>query len=262
MKNIHLSEFKKHLKTGHFRTSFEYFEPRLTAPNVAWGSIQNEIITNGSRFQNLALFYHMKGDTSRIEVHPILEGGSLGDEISFNILSEEGDDADQDDIDRAVLEVRPDMKVFDTSILGSEKRGVVCVVDRDTPRSYCIQIAQRPDLVFDGVIRSWSCEDQTWSDWTKWVNRIKYATSRGTIIFLREHTLFHGRKRIRTKRWVDEFRVEDEENALLCCCDAGTTTEEVQEERSPVSISFCPFGRTDRPAREYVYLNAWTQKQP
>ncbi len=262
MKTIHLSEFKKHLETGHFRTSFEYFEPRRTAPNVAWGSIQNEIITNGSRFQNLALFSHMKGDTSRIEVHPFLEGGSLGDEISFNILSEYGDDVDQDDIDQAVLEVRPDMKVFDTSILGSEKRGVVCVVDRDNPRTYCIQIAQRPDIIFDGMIRSWSCEDQTWSDWTRWVNRIKYATSRGTIIAMREHTLFHGEDRIRTKRWVDEFSCAEKADDFLYGRSTETATDELQEERSPVSITFCPFGRTDKPARKYVYLSAPMQKQP
>ena len=262
MKTLYLSEFKKHLGTGHLRTRFEYFEPRAIAPNVAWGSIQNEIITNGSRFQNLALFYHWKGDPSRIEVYPFLEGGSLGDEIGFHVLSDDGDDADQDDIDRTVLDVRPDMSEFDISILGSEKQGVVCIVDRDIPKTYCLQRARQPDLVFDGVIRSWWCEDQTWSNWTRWINQIKYATTRGTFVTLREHTLIYDGTRIRTKRWIDEVHCEAEADDLLHDDGTDAAAEEVQEERSPVSIAFCPLGRTDKPARKYVYLSAPMQKQP
>ena len=262
MKTLYLSEFKKHLETGHLRTRFEYFEPRAIVPNVAWGSIQNEIITNGSCFRNLAFFYHWKGDPSRIEVYPFLKGASVGDDMGFHVLDGEGNDAGQDDIDRAVMDVRPDMSEFDTSILGSEKQGVVWIVDRDNPKTYCLQSARQPDVVFDGVIRSWWCEDQTWSDWTRWINRIKYATTRGTFVTLREHTLFHGRTRIRTKRWIEEVRCEDETVDLFHDDGTDTAAEEVQEESSPVSFTFCPFGRTDQPARKYVYLSAPMQKQP
>lgn len=254
MRNLYLSEFKKHLKTAHLRTSFEYFEPREIAPDVAWGTITNEIVANGSRFSKMALYYHMKGDTSRLEVHPVLEGKALGQQTAINLLSEDGEDADLDEINAAVSEVRPDVLSFDPSILGCEEMGVVYVIDRDAPRTYCIQRDHRPDLVFEGVIHGWGYDVYTWSDWTRWINRIKYASLRDTITASRERTLFQGRKAIRTEREAGEFKTEDEADAFLHGGRSKTISRADLEEDTPALSFFCPFRGTRVAPRKKVYV--------
>ncbi|WP_282027080.1 hypothetical protein [Limimaricola cinnabarinus] len=253
MKTIHLSEFKNHLETAHLRTRFEYFEPREHVPNVAWGAITNEIISNGSSFSKMALFYHMMGDTSRHEIHPFLDDKALSQETAFHLLTEDGDDASRHDIETAVLEVRPDILSFDASILGSEDLGVIYVVDRDAPRTYCIQRDHQPDLVFEGVINSWDYDVHTWSDWTRWVSRIEYVSLRNTIIASREITMFCGRNPVKNEREVGEFRTQDEADTFLYGRKSITIAQRAKKEKTPAPSVFCPFRGTHVAPSKKVY---------
>ncbi|MGR3592515.1 MAG: hypothetical protein ACU0B9_11060 [Limimaricola soesokkakensis] len=215
MKTLNLHEFARHLEKSHLKTQYVYMpNGDRVPPEFAWGWITNELITRGASFQAVATFRHPKGLPERSDIQPFFAGKTLLDHVGFHLLDEAGEDADMEEVCARVINLRPDLMKFDADIIETDSADWV-KIDRDDHRTYCLQAAGRPDLVFDGVILEWDYVLDEHPVHSVRSERTKYRTVNGRYVASRDHATFEGGRRLLIHRAHRVFPTEKEADEFL-----------------------------------------------